>query len=379
MIEKFTGERRADLIRSTGYSQSALRRTVLKAPFAVAAGAVVLPSALGGLAGAAEAERADTSLRISPRYYPRPRFKPQVVLSGKLAVVTGASRGIGRAIGTTLAALGVSVAGTSRHPNRVPDPPSFPLLELDIADPVSVLGFRAALLAHPTFAQHGHVDILINNAGRLVVGQIIPLPPTDLLIHLAQRDLAFRTIYAGPVAVTNAVLPLLPQQGYARIMFTASIAAYHTGAKLDGGSAFDAYNSAKAALRGYANNLDSALRAAGSGIRVSTVNPYLVNTLLVEHPNPIYTQPVNKAGLSDTDEAFNRGISAFRQLLASALPASQVGEAFAQLLQMTEPDQNVVVASPRQPFAAMGGNSIFEPQLPAENQSSAVPFACGQG
>jgi hypothetical protein len=141
----------------------------------------------------------------------------------------------------------------------------------------------------------------------------------------------------------------------------------------------DAYDAAKAALRGYANNLDTALRAAGSSIRVSTVNPYAMNTGLAQHPHPIYTQPVNSSGLSDTDPAFNALVTTLRQLLANGLPPSMVGETYAQLLGMTNPEQNVVVSSPREPLATRGGNALVEAQLLAENATSAVPFTCEQG
>jgi NAD(P)-dependent dehydrogenase (short-subunit alcohol dehydrogenase family) len=299
-------------------------------------------------------------------------------LSGKLAVITGASRGNGRAIGEALAALGVDVIGTSRNPASVPDPPAFPLLALDIADPASVLAFVGALQAYPLFQQHGRVDILGNNAGRFVLGEIVPLPPTDFSFYLAQRDLGLRAVYSGHVMMTNAMLPLMPQEGYSRIIFTASIASYVTGATLPAESFVDTYNSGKAALRVYANNLDSALRAAGSSIRVSTVNPYAMNTALARYPHPVYTQPVNSSGSSDTDPVFNSFLTSLIQLLANGLPPSMVGETYAQLLSMADPEQNVVVGSPREPLATSGGNALVEQQLFAENQTSAVPFECGR-
>ena len=51
-----------------------------------------------------------------------------------------------------------------------------------------------------------------------------------------------------------------------------------------------------------------------------------------------------------------------------------VGETYAQLLSMTDPEQNVVVASPRGPLAMKGANALIEPQLIAENDTSAIPF-----
>ena len=351
------------------------RRELLKAPLALAASAVALPAVWTSAREAKAGERSDAP-RLAPRYYPLRNFRPQIALSGKLAVVTGASRGIGRAVGEALAASGATVIGTSRNPASVPNPPAFPLLPLDIANPVSVSAFLAALRVHPAFAVHGQLDILVNNAGRFVIGQLIPQPPTDPAFYFAQRELAVRTLYSGHVMVTNALLPLIPRQGYARILYTVSVASYFTSATIQIGSFADAYNSSKAALRTYANNLDAVLRAAGTGIRVGTVNPYTVHTAGAEHPHPIYTQPVNASGLSDSDTAFNAVIGFLRQAVAGALPPRLAGEAYAQLLQSTHPPQNVVVASPREPFATMGLNTIIEPAIVAENGTSAVPLVC---
>src|SRR5262249_41240001 len=141
----------------------------------------------------------DDELTIVPRFYPLKHFRPEIDLTGKLAVVTGASRGNGRAVAETLTLLGVDVIGTSRDPAGVPNPPAYPLLALEITDPGSVFAFVTALQAHPLFQQHGRVDILVNNAGRFVLGQIVPLPPTDFSFYLAQRDLGIRTLYSGHV------------------------------------------------------------------------------------------------------------------------------------------------------------------------------------
>jgi NAD(P)-dependent dehydrogenase (short-subunit alcohol dehydrogenase family) len=290
-------------------------------------------------------------------------FDPEIDLRGKLAVITGASRGLGRAVGEALTALGVDVIGTSRNPARVPNPPAFPLLALDVANPLSVLAFARALQSNSRFLRHGRVDILVNSAGRVVLGEIIPLPPTDLSFYLAQRQLGLQTVYFGHVMMTNVILPMMPQQGYSRIIFTVSIASYISGATVASESGEDAYTSAKTALRGYANNLDTALRTGGSSIRVSTVNPYFMNTDLVKNPNPIYTQPVNDMGLSDTDQAFNDGVTQLRAALANGLPPYLVGDTYAQLLRMTDPERNVVVASPHEPFATEGGNDFLESQL----------------
>ena len=354
------------------------RRNLLKTtPLALAAGSMAVPPLLASLAGESNAQVNSGNLHLEPKYYPLSNFTPEINLQGKLAIVTGASRGNGRAVGEALAALGVNVIGTSRNPAGVPNPPAFPLLALDIADAKSIFAFRKALFSHPTFLQRGKVDILVNNAGRNVLGRITPpSSPKDLGFFLKQRDLGFRTLYSGHVMMTNTMLPLMSQNQYARIIFTVSVTSYFSGAAIAAGSYTDVYFSSKNALRVYANNLATALRASGSIVRVSTVNPYSINTKLAEHPNPIYTQPVNNLGLSDTDPAFNEVVTLTRQLLANALPTSMVGQTYAQLLSMAEPERNVVVASPQEPFATQGANAIVEGLIIAENQISAVPFGC---
>ncbi|MGH9351706.1 MAG: SDR family NAD(P)-dependent oxidoreductase [Terriglobia bacterium] len=363
--------------RAEGASLGGTRRDFIKKPIALAAGSILVPSLLRGQSGEDRAGRGCSNLMLAPRYYPLTHFDPQIDLSGKLAVITGASRGNGRAVGEALSALGVDVIGTSRDPAGVPNPPAFPLLMLDVADPASVFAFAGALQAHPLFQSHGQVDILANNAGRFVIGEIVPLSQSDFSSYLTQRDLGLHTVYFGHVVVTNVILPLMPKQGYARIIFTASIASYTTGATFPGESFVDTYNAGKFALRVYANNLGAVLQAAGTGIRVSTVNPYAMNTALARYPHPVYTQPVNGSGLSDIDAAFNQVAAYLIQLLANGLPPSMVGDTYAQLLRMTDPVQNVVVGSPLPPLAAKGGNALVEQQLFAENQISAVPFECG--
>ena len=355
---------------TAGQPQSGLTRRRLIA--ASIAGSLSAPVLFGERAE--DAVAAFDQLKVAPVYYPRSPFTPDIPdLSGKLAVVTGASRGNGRAVGEALAALGATVVGTSRNPATVPSPPAFPLVKLDVADAASVGTFPARLAATAAFRRRGAVDILANNAGRFVFGEIVPTA-ADLAFYTVQRDLAVRTLYSGHVLMTNVMLPLMPRQGYARIVFTVSIAAWYTGENLPGSSGIDTYASAKTALRTYAANLRAALAAAQSNVRISTVNPYVMHTALATHPNPIYTQPVNAIGESPTDADFNTAVRGVRALLANGLPPSMVGDTYGQLLRMTEPTANVVVGSPNQPLATQGFNVAIEAQIPADNRISAIPL-----
>ena len=349
------------------------RRDLLKLSAGMSAGAAL--GANLGEPNRAEAAQGATGATLAPNYYPLRVFTPQLSIRGKLAVVTGASRGLGRAVANALTNQGVAVIGTSRHPSEVPNRPSYPLLKLDVVDPDSVASFVEDLRAHRLFRNRGRLDILCNNAGRIVVGPIIPASPRHMERYLEQRELGTRTNYLGHVVVTNSVLPLMSRQAYSRIIFTVSVNAYTSLAQHPFGSMLEVYSSAKAALLAYANNLDTTMRLARSSIRVSTVNPYFMRTAGFTHPNPIYTLPVGREGLSPTDDVFNAAVKVGRQMAGNALPPEMVGETYAQLLTMNDPVRNVVVASPDEPWATKGGNTLIESQLVAENDLSAVPFA----
>jgi hypothetical protein len=136
-------------------------------------------------------------VRPAPKYYPKPSHVPEITLAGKVAVITGASRGIGLAVGLALQALGVQVIGTSRTPDAYPEHP-FPLLTLNLADPVSIQEFVSAVSYLPQVQSAGGIDILVNNAGRGVVGGVIPVDPN---LYFAGIQTGLATLYGGHVAV----------------------------------------------------------------------------------------------------------------------------------------------------------------------------------
>ena len=233
-------------------------------------------------------------------------------------------------------------------------------MQLDVADPISVATLPARLAAVPVFRSHsGVVDILANNAGRLVLGNIVPISLAQTPQYWTQRELAVRTLYSGHVMVTNTMLPHLSDNSYARILFTASSTTDHTDAMLADASILDSYAAAKAALRVYATNLGAALSA--THMRVTTVYPQMTNTALAAHPNPIYTRPVDANGLSG-DKQLDDDIAFLRATLAGGLPPTTVGETYAQILAMTAPPPNVAVAAPD--LASQDRNELIQGEMP---------------
>eukprot|EP00897_Mesotaenium_endlicherianum_P010182 jgi/Mesen1/9192/ME000591S08518 len=135
-----------------------------------------------------------------------------VDLEGKVALITGASSGMGRAVGERLAAAGMQVVGTSRWPwKHERDLPSFPLWQMDQTSSESVKQLVARVNA-----TYGRVDLLFLGAGRNFLGDVANS-------DLRQMQAVFETNFWGPIRVLQAALPLLPTSGYARIVQLSSI------------------------------------------------------------------------------------------------------------------------------------------------------------
>ena len=175
-------------------------------------------------------------------------------LTGKRAIVTGASSGIGRATAVALADAGVRVAGGARRVGRLETEIA---LALDVADPASCERFVAEAVE-----RLGGLDILFNNAG-LALGRA----PFD---ESKEDDEArvFGTNVTGLVRITRLCLPHFGDWGH--IVNMGSVAgrqAYENGS---------IYVASKFAERGFTYALREDL--LGRPIRLTTVDPGLVET-----------------------------------------------------------------------------------------------------
>ncbi len=365
-------------MKKNGHMES--RRSFLAA---LTSGAVVAPAMLSEAHAQSLSEshaQAATpppfEVRLAPKYYPKPTYVPEIHLAGKVAVITGASRGIGLAVGLALHALGVQVIGTSRTPAAYRGHP-FPLVNLDLVNPASIQGFVAAVLGRPEAQGAGGIDILVNNAGRSVVGGVIPVDPN---IYFAGIQTGLATLYGGHVAVTTALLQALAARsasGYARILFTTSFQAYIDGGGDLGITYGHNYTAGKRALLSYANALRRILDASGLAIKVSTLNPLWIHTDIASGTRPIFLQPVDANGNAIGDPNFQSVLDAFRALVANGLPTWYAAQAYVQLLTATSPEANVLVGSDVEPYASQGDTAAALAILTNEMRQSAVPWVAG--
>jgi len=177
-----------------------------------------------------------------------------VDLSGKTAIVTGASSGFGRSTARMLAEAGVRVAGGARRTERLETEVALPL---DVTDPDSCARFVADAVG-----QLGGLDILVNNAG-LALGRA----PFDESSEEDERTV-FETNVNGLVRMTRLCLPHIRDGGH--IVNLGSIA----GRQAYEGAA--SYVASKFAVRGFTYALREDI--LGRPIRLTTVDPGLAET-----------------------------------------------------------------------------------------------------
>jgi NAD(P)-dependent dehydrogenase (short-subunit alcohol dehydrogenase family) len=194
-------------------------------------------------------------------------------LAGQVAIVTGASRGIGRAVALAIGEAGSDLVLAGR---------SLPDLE-KVASEVTALGRKALpvvcdvrdpaaveALAEKALERFGRIDTLVNNAGLGHFGPVESLP-------VEQFDEMLAVNLRGPFLCTRAVVPAMKRQGTGAIVNVASVAGLVGNPNLSG------YNASKFGLMGFSEATMLELRHAG--IKVAVICPGSVATDFGHGPN----------------------------------------------------------------------------------------------
>ncbi|MCX4760173.1 oxidoreductase [Streptomyces sp. NBC_01275] len=175
-----------------------------------------------------------------------------------VALVTGASSGIGKETALALVAAGFNVVGTSRDTSRITPLDGVTFLGLDVASDASV-----ATAVQEVSELFGRIDVLVNNAG---VGSTGAAEETSV----EQAQAVFDTNVFGVMRMVNEVLPHMRAQRRGRIINISSVLGFLPQPYMA------AYAASKHAIEGYTESLDHEVR--DHGIRALIVEPAYTRT-----------------------------------------------------------------------------------------------------
>ncbi len=205
---------------------------------------------------------------------------------GRVALVTGASSGIGAAVARELAQRGLKVGIVARREARLAEvladceaaTPGARMWVADLSDPEG-----AAEVARTAWDAFGHIDVLVNNAG-------VPMRRMVTGLTLSDMERVMRTNFLSPVSMTLALLPRMLERSQGTIVNVSSVAG-RFGVTTEVG-----YSASKFALCGWSEGMSVDLD--GTGVKVRLILPGTIDTELWDQPDndpPMYQGPLTPA------------------------------------------------------------------------------------
>jgi NAD(P)-dependent dehydrogenase (short-subunit alcohol dehydrogenase family) len=218
------------------------------------------------------------------------RQEPMMTTTPQVALVTGASSGIGKATAIALVAAGFQVIGTSRNTARLTAPAGVTYLDLDVTSDESV-----ASAVEQVIERFGRIDVLVNNAGVGSTG-------AGEEFSIGQTQDIFDINVYGVMRMTKAVLPHMRAQRSGRIINVSSLSGFVPSPFMT------VYVATKHAVEGYSQSLDHEVREYG--VRVLLVEPGPINTPFAGHSVEADTpMPLYAAGRRNYDELITKNLS----------------------------------------------------------------------
>ena len=233
-------------------------------------------------------------------------------------LITGSSRGLGRALAEAALAAGHNVVATARDPRALADLEGAHAVALDVTDREQA---RAAVAA--AVERFGRLDVVVNNAGYANVNSLEDFEEDDFRAQI-------ETNLWGVINVTRAALPVLREQGAGHIIQISSVGGRVTSPGIG------PYQTAKWAVEGFSGVL--AKEVAPLGIKVTVIEPGGFRT--------------DWAGASmtvhDIREAYEPSVGAFMRYRETAVALgdpAKAAQAILQVAQLDEPPLQLLLGS----------------------------------
>lgn len=214
---------------------------------------------------------------LGARRGPRQQEALRDAIAGRVVLVTGASDGIGEVVARDCAAAGAVVLLVARRRERLEQVRD----EIEAAGgtahvhPADLADMEAVeALAAEVLEQHGHVDVLVNNAGRSIRRGV-----EDTVDRFHDVERVTRLNYFGAVRLTLSLLPQMVERRRGHVVQVSTVGTLLQVPR------FSAYLGAKAALEQYSRIL--AIETAPKGVTVSIVHMPLVRTAMIG-PTPLW-------------------------------------------------------------------------------------------
>lgn len=212
-------------------------------------------------------------------------------LEGKVALLTGASSGIGLATAQALVAEGVHVVGVARSADALAtlaaaEPGRVSTITADVSDPAT-----AQRLVDQTLRDHGRLDIVLPNAGIYVGGDLVEASADAIAALIA-------TNVTGVMTLIRAALPHLIAQGSGDILVTSSVSG------LQDIDWEPVYSASKHAVQSFVHTVRR--QTAETGVRVGAIAPGVVLNPLwgFEHGSPEEAEKIaERTGIRSSDVA----------------------------------------------------------------------------
>lgn len=229
----------------------------------------------------------------------------------KVVLITGASSGLGKAIGEYLHHKGFVIYGTSRNPEKIVNS-VFPMLKLDVRSVESIQHAIAEVIRIS-----GRIDVVINNAGVGIIGPLEEIPADEIRNN-------FETNLFGPIEVMKAVLPQMRSQKSGLIINITSIAGYM------GLPYRSIYSASKGALELVTESLRMEVRPFN--IEITNVAPGEFATNIASHR---YHVPVSN------DSAYNayaKTVDVINSQVGAGDDPTQMGETIFRIIRTPKPN-----------------------------------------